>query len=214
MKRELSQLEMSRLLDISRPSYVAIEQGKRDLTVPEAKKLSDFFGVPFEEFSGAPEQKYEKYKQMILAILRSKASYKGRFPKTKLAKLLYLSDFTWYYQNLESMSGMPYVRRAYGPVPDPYFRALTELEEEGKVAISREGDSILVTEASGAMNEKLDLLSDGEVKLMNKIASKWKNKNTTEIVSFTHNQLPYKLCAPNEVIPYELFIQEDPEHVY
>lgn len=49
---------------------------------------------------------------------------------------------------------------------------------------------------------------------MKKIANKWRDKKTKDIVNFTHNQLPYFLCRDNEVIPYELITQEDPDKVY
>ena len=60
----------------------------------------------------------------------------------------------------------------------------------------------------------LEKLQKKEVELITKIAKKWEDKKTREIVNFTHNQLPYKVCSPDEIIPYELIIQEDPEYVY
>lgn len=193
---------------------MAVERGSRELTLQEAEKLCELFGISIEEFSNATAPQYEKYKQMILAYLQTSISNDGRVPKTKLAKLLYLADFAWYYEKLESMSGMQYLRRAYGPVPDPYFRALAELEEEGKIVIDHKEDAMLVSIGGGAMHQKLDLLQEDEIKLMKSISVKWKNKRTKDIVDFTHEQLPYKLCAPDEVIPYELITQQDPDYVY
>lgn len=211
-KRGFSQSFVANKLNLSRPSYTSIENGSRGLTLAEAEKLKDLFGISIEEFAKATLPKYEKYKQMILAYLQSPISSGGKVPKTKLAKLLYLADFAWYYNNLESMSGMQYLHRTYGPVPDPYFRALAELEEEGKITIDYKGDAILI--GAGAEHQKLDLIKNDELGLMKKISAKWKDKRTQEIVDFTHEQLPYKLCSPDETIPYELIIQQDPDHVY
>lgn len=213
-ERGFSQSFMAEKLTISRPSYIGIEKGSREITLEEAEKLKDLFGISIEEFANATLPKYEKYKQMILAYLKSPVSTDGKVPKTKLAKLLYLADFSWYYQNLNSMSGMQYLRRTYGPVPDPYFRALDELEEEGKISIDHKGDALLVSLSGSSSKQKLDLLDSKEVELIKKISTKWKNKNTRDIVDFTHEQLPYKLCAPDEAIPYELIIQQDPDYVY
>jgi hypothetical protein len=47
-----------------------------------------------------------------------------------------------------------------------------------------------------------------------KIAEKWKNKNTKEIVDFTHNQLPWSMCYEKEIIPYILITQESFDNVY
>jgi len=211
-KRGFSQSFVADKLGLSRPSYTSIENGGRGLTLDEAEKLKDLFGISIEEFAKATLPKYEKYKQMILAYLQSSLSTDGKVPKTKLAKLLYLADFAWYYDNLESMSGMQYIRRPYGPVPDPYFRALAELEDEGKITVDYKGDAILI--GGGAEHQKLDLIKKDEMDLMKKISTKWKGKRTQEIVDFTHEQLPYKLCSPDETIPYELIIQQDPDYVY
>lgn len=214
IQRGISQLVVADKLGLSRQSYMAVEHGTREMTLQEAEKLCEIYAISIEELSKTTAPHYEKYKQMILAYLKFPVSTDGKIPKTKLAKLLYLADFAWYYEKLESMSGMQYLRRAYGPVPDPYFRALAELEEEGKITINRKGDAILVSIGAGANKQKLELLEKEEVELMKKISAKWKNKRTQEIVDFTHGQLPYKLCAPDEVIPYELITQENPEYVY
>ncbi|MEK7482610.1 MAG: type II toxin-antitoxin system antitoxin SocA domain-containing protein [Patescibacteria group bacterium] len=212
--RGFPQSFMADKLGISRPSYIGIERGNRELTLEEAEKLKDLFGISIEEFASATLPEYEKYKQMILAYLKSSVSADGKVPKTKLAKLLYLADFAWYYQNLKSMSGMQYLRRAHGPVPDSYFRALAELEEEGKIFVDHKGDAFLVSLSGSSFNQNLDLLDTKEIELIKKISAKWKNKNTRDIVDFTHEQLPYKICAPDEAIPYELITQQDPDYVY
>ncbi|HEY4520399.1 MAG TPA: type II toxin-antitoxin system antitoxin SocA domain-containing protein [Candidatus Paceibacterota bacterium] len=213
-KNRFSQVYIAKKLGLSRQSYMAIEHGDREITLDEAEQICDIFGLTMEDLAKAVEPKYEKYKQMILVYLKTSISNDGKVPKTKLAKLLYLADFAWFYQNLKSMSGMQYFRRAYGPVPDPYFRALSELEEEGKITVDHKGDAMLVSLGAGSTKDNSSLLNKGELGLIQMISSKWKNKRTQEIVTFTHSQLPYTLCGPDEAIPYELITQEDPDNVY
>ena len=214
VNRDLSQALVAKRIGISRQSYMAIERGSRGLTLQEAEELCELYGISIGELAQATVPQYEKYKQMILGYLKSSVSIDGKVPKTKLAKLLYLADFAWYYENLESMSGMPFLRRTYGPIPSSFYRALDELAEEGKITIESRGDAMLVFIGAGAKRQKLDLLSNDEIDLIKRISTKWKNKRTQEIVDFTHEQLPYKLCAPDEAIPYELITQENPENVY
>jgi DNA-binding XRE family transcriptional regulator/uncharacterized phage-associated protein len=212
---ELSQADMAQKLGISRPTYIAIEQGERDLSLEEAQKLADIFGIPLDNLKQGMAQNYEKYKQMILAYLRLAADSDGKVTKTKLAKLLYLADFGWFYNKLESMSGMQYRKNHYGPVPDMYFRALDELEDSGAIVVNRTADGpILISENEEMKKRDLSQIDAAEIDLIGKIATKWKNKRTNEIVAFTHNQLPYKICEDNEIIPYGLITQEDPEYVY
>jgi DNA-binding XRE family transcriptional regulator len=217
-EKGFSQDQIAKAINVSRPTYTAIESGKQELSLEEAKKLATLFGIGVDELLSGSIPNIPKYKHMILTFLRMNVSEDGKIPKTKLAKLLYLADFAWFYNSLESMSGMQYRKIAYGPVPDTFFRALDELEEDGKIIVDRKCDDgkdmFLISESDSNKNEKIQTISTKEKELMEKIAEKWKNKKTQEIVNFTHNQLPYSLCRDNELIPYELITQEDPDLVY
>jgi len=213
-KKGLSQADVAKKIGISRSSYVAFEQGKNELSLSEATNLADVFGISLCDVEGGLKPNYQKYKEMILAYLRKATATDGKILKTKLAKILYLADFAWFYSHLESMSGMQYRRIQYGPVPDLYFRAIDELEGDGKISIDRKGDMILISENDASGKQNLDSLSENEINLIDKISEKWKSKKTNEIVDFTHNQLPYKICQPDEIIPYELITQQDPDDVY
>jgi DNA-binding XRE family transcriptional regulator len=214
IERDLSQLEIAKKLGVSRTSYIAIEQGKRELSLVEAQKIAAIFGITLDEIEKGLTPNYEKYKEMILAYLRHTGSVDGKLPKTKLAKLLYLADFGWFYDHMQSMSGMSYRKFQFGPVPNDYFRAIDELQAEGKIEVEYRDDMILVSENRGSRAQALQTLNKDEKTFIEEVAKRWKNKRTKEIVDFTHNQLPYKLCADDEVIPYELITQEDPDHVY
>lgn len=211
-----SQEQLAEKLGIARTSYIAFEQGKTELNLSAVIKLADLLGISLDELKSGMKPDYSKYKQMILAYLRSDLSADDKVTKTKLAKLLYLADFAWFYEHLQSMSGMSYRKLPYGPVPDSYFRALDELFESGAIDIdNRTKDGIfLISQTDSGVREKLDTLTKSELSLIKKIAKKWKTKRTQEIVKFTHDQLPYALSNENEIIPYSLITQEDPEYVY
>ncbi|OJI08667.1 MAG: hypothetical protein COV08_03195 [Candidatus Vogelbacteria bacterium CG10_big_fil_rev_8_21_14_0_10_49_38] len=215
-ERGFSQSDLAIKLGMSRPSYIAIEQGRKELTLSEAEKLSEIFGVSLKEMESGISANYEKYKQMILAYIRNAGSKKdGRITKTKLAKLVYLADFAWFYNHLESMSGMQYRKIQYGPVPDSYFRAIDELFEDGQIEINpTEDGAMLISQTRNGAKIALSEISKDEEELIKSISEKWKDKNTQEIITFTHNQLPYAICLDNEIIPYELITQENPSDVY
>jgi len=215
MVRGFSQLEIAKKLGVSRTSYIAIEQGTRELSLAEAQKIADIFGISLEEIENGLTPDIEKYKQMILAYLRDAASVDGKIPKTKLAKLLYLADFAWFYDHLQSMSGMSYRKFQYGPVPDVYFRVIDELFEEGKIEVENTKDgAMLISATTNARREALPALNTDEKSLIKNIAKKWRDKRTQEIVAFTHRQLPYLLSHDNEIIPYEVITQENVEDLY
>lgn len=218
-KHKLSQEQVATAIGVSRPTYSAIEAGTQKLDTDEVQKLANLYAVTVDDLLAGHIPNIAKYKQMILAYLRMNLSVDGKVPKTKLAKLLYLADFAWFYNHTQSMSGMQYRRIEYGPVPDAFFRALEELEESGKIEIDRKQDDkgrsmALISESESNRNEKITTLDASELTMMQQIGAKWKDKKTNDIVNFTHNQLPYTLCRPDEIIPYELIIQEDPDMVF
>lgn len=216
VEKNLSQDEVAKRIGIGRNSYISFEQGKKELKFSEIIKLSDIFGISLENIKSGTKPNYLKYQQMILAFLSPSIGMGGKIPKTKLAKLLYLADFAWFYKKLESMSGMSYRRIQFGPVPDYYFGVIDELYSEGVIDIDSKttNDCFLISQTRSGGMGKLNKLSKAEKKLIKDISIKWKDKRTQDIVKFTHNQLPYLVCGDKEIIPYSLITQEDPEHVY
>ena len=101
---------------------------------------------------------------------------------------------------------------------DAYFRLVEEMEEKGELNIKqvlREDYHMYeITETRASAAQKLDLLSTAEQKHIHKIWKKWEDAKTTEIVGFTHKQLPYFLSREGEVIPYELITQVESDLVY
>lgn len=214
--------QVAKVVNLSRQTYALVESGKRDITLTQAETLAAMLRTSIDELRGAPDgistfsdpqSSLEKYKQMILNALQSGADDDGKITKTKLAKLVYLADFTWYYDNLMPMSGMSYRKLPQGPVPDVYFRALDELQESGAINREDKGRSILF-ELAESGNAPANRLSSDEKSLIKKIGKAWQGKQTQEIVDFTHNQLPWQICREGEVIPYGLITQEEPELVY
>lgn len=216
MRRGISQEEMAEQLGITRPTYNNIEQGKRDITLTEANKVSSILGLNIDVLRGAVDgveaSSYDnvdvKYEQMIMSAIKYGADSNGRITKTKLAKLVYLADFGWYYDNLFPMSGMVYRKLPQGPVPDAYFRAIDELMAENKINVELKGSSMMISLIEPDSVDRSQL-TDDEQKEIKKVCEAWRGKNTQEIVDFTHSQLPWQICRDGEVIPYELITQED-----
>ncbi|MCB9810638.1 MAG: DUF4065 domain-containing protein [Candidatus Nomurabacteria bacterium] len=216
--RGISQSLMAEKINISRPSYVAVEKGTKELSLSEAERLVRVFGITVDELIRAEAPNYKKYKQMILAFLREANKSKVELKKTKLAKLLYLTDFAWFYNHLESMSGMEYKKMEFGPVPSDFFQAVEEMEEDGSIKVTHEQksgrDMYVITEGRGSAGTDLDELNDKELSLVAKVWQKWKDANTQEIVDFTHKQLPYKIAFEGETVSYPLITQLDQKDVY
>ena len=204
----LKQGQIADFLGVSRATYINVAKGKRDLTIGELEKLAAYFNIPIVEFFDQPRNN-EKFIQMYFYILRF---FENGITKTKLAKLLYLADFSFFYEHLTTMSGVRYVRRDYGPVADIFFELTDELFDKGKINIKPLDYALMIH--STIIEQEDSLLSSEEKDLLDKICAFWKDKRTNEIVNFTHEQKPWKMCRDGEYIPYSLIIQENPNHVY
>lgn len=213
--RELSGLTQQQVADklgISRQRYILVEKAKRDLTTSELNILGDLFGILPEDFFRDPVD-IPKFRQMYFACLKFASDSRGGVPKTKLAKLLYLVDFTKFYQELEPMSGVKYRRMEYGPVADVFFSLTDDLYQTGKIDIKPVEKAQVICPRTREL-ESFDRLSNEELSLIQKVCEEWRDKRTEEIVNFTHEQKPWAMCRDGEFIPYELIIQEDPDHVF
>ena len=208
---ELTQEQVANKLGISRQCWILVEKGKRDLNTEELDILASLFGIDIADFfEEIPNM--EKFKQMYFACLKFAANKHGNVPKTKLAKLLYLADFSNYFNDLEPMSGVKYRRLEYGPVADVFFSLTEDLYESGKIRIDPLNSAFMIS--SNTRDMRFDKLTDKELNQIEKICMLWKDRRTEEIVNFTHEQLPWKMCREGEHIPYTLILQEDPKHVY
>jgi len=211
----ISQANISSQLGMSRTSYIAVEQGKKDLTIVAAQSISNILGIGLTDIIENKENKREKYKQMIFFFLRLFKKAHKSVPKTKLAKLLYLADFAYYYDNMVSMSGLRYRKIDYGPVPNDYFSLIEELDGGGEISIRHTNNKAqLISETRVGERVSGDMLSFEEKKLMRKIYKKWELTNTKEIVKFTHRQIPYEFADYKGFIPYELILQEEYDNIY
>lgn len=207
----LTQEEVAKKLGISRQRWILVEKAERDLSTDELSKLAFLFGIDVVDFfEEIPD--VEKFRQMYFACLKFASDERGGVPKTKLAKLLYLADFTKFYNQLEPMSGVKYRRMEFGPVADIFFSTTEDLFDGGKINITPMDQALIIS--SNTRDEDFSRLSKDELLLIKDICSSWRGKRTAEIVNFTHEQKPWKMCRDGEYIPYSLIIQEDPNHVY
>jgi len=214
IKNNWTQAEMANYIGVSRPTYLLYEKGDGNITVEQLSRLADRLGCEIEDLLTEKITDEEKYKEVLLETIKNSADSDGKITKTKLAKLIYLADFAWYYQNLEAMTGARYRRLDQGPVPNYFFAAIDELTEDGYLNLELGRDCQLLSLTKAGLMRKNIKISKNEGRLIRSIGQKWQGKRSQEIVKFTHEQLPYKICNPGEVIPYELITQQDPENVY
>lgn len=217
-EKKLTQDEVAKYLWITRQTFSKLEKWSIEPTLGQAVKLSELLSIDIDNLIKTDTKveakktiDWDKYKQIITNFIKYGADDDGKITKTKLAKLCYLLDFSWYYYNLEPITGLEYKKFAQWPVPDAYFSTLDELFEQWEINVKIKWPAYLIENIE---NPNHDKLSEDEFEMLQNIANKWKWKKTGEIVDFTHKQLPWMICYEWETIPYGLITQEDPDNVY
>lgn len=216
--RALTQVDVAAALEVGRSSYVALEKGTKELTLAEAVRLVDLFSISIDELLRRQIPNMLKYRHMLLCLVREAQLRERVLKKTKLAALLYLADFAWFYVHQESMSGMRYRKLAYGPVADGHLSLMEDMELTGDLNITqvlREDYHMYeITETRAAARMKLDTLSREEVKLLKTIWKKWQAADTNEIVRFVALQAPYVEAVDGDFLSYESILREPETHIY
>lgn len=188
VRRRITQDEMAQKLGVSRPTYIKIEEGERELTVSQAATIQDVLGVNILGLVEASRDNIAKYRSMLLAAIHYGGSDgDGRITKTKLAKLLYFFDAQWFKDTGSTMSGMTYRKLPQGPVPYEFFQTVDQLAAEGSLTIKFSGLAQMIGATEPFVPiESSSGLKPGELELIEKICSTWKDKRTDAIVNLSH----------------------------
>lgn len=218
---KVSQAKLAKELGISRPTLIAIEKGERDVTLTELKKISRVFDVPLSilldeemdveekvESTNFSKKALSRFHNLILQVIKYASDDDGKITKTKLAKLVYLCDFACYYKFLNPISGFKYYKLSQGPVAIEFFDAIDAIES---INVEVKGRAIMISSLEKPSDS---VFKKEELGLIKTICKKWKSANTRELVDFTHDQIPWRICREHEVIPYSLINNEEPENVY
>lgn len=217
LSRGITQEQMAKILGINRVTYINIEKGIRRISFDELKAICNSLGMSLSDITTTAFQlseslnSKEKLKQVYYYIL---SFFEKGVPKTKLAKLLYLSDFLYYFDNGHSISGSKYIRLKYGPVAEKFFLLTDELFYDGKINIDILDDAQMISMSSTNAEYQNISLSEEEKETIRTVCEYWKDKRTSEIVNFTHSQDPWKKNKDGEYIPYSSIMNTPRERVY
>ncbi|OGZ43457.1 MAG: hypothetical protein A3J55_02795 [Candidatus Ryanbacteria bacterium RIFCSPHIGHO2_02_FULL_45_17b] len=232
-KRDMTQEYLASELGISRPTYMQIEHGERELTIPEAKKLAALFDMSLENFLAekdvelkvtitkvkkkvaqktkeeirisVPQEKAEKFEQVLLYIL-SKIGGKPNIGQTVLYKLLYFIDFDYYEKFEEQLIGAKYIKNHYGPTPVMFAKFIERLEKKGKVEkIKSKFYKHEQTKYLVNPNEPLNLsaLSAQELAHIDWEIDRLGDLTATQISALSHLDTPWVAAKDREPLEYE-----------
>ncbi len=222
----LSQEDLAEHLSVTRQAIGQIEKGERKVDSLELMKLSSFLSVSLEELlkpgekpSGpvrlAKNSDYkfapEKLRNLILFILE-KCGGKPNLGETVIYKLLYFIDFEATELLGHPITGMPYVKLQYGPVPRK-----KEYDHVLRIMIEREELKFISHEYYGHRQKRYVNLCEPNSKVFSKVEEEIINRNlmqlsdmkAAEIAHYVHGDVPWKKTTDGDVIDYNLAFQRE-----
>ncbi|NQY74678.1 MAG: DUF4065 domain-containing protein [Candidatus Margulisbacteria bacterium] len=230
IKHGISQESLANSLDITRPTYTAIEKGKRALKVPEARILADTFNLPLANFLNekdieivsdglsksdisdsdesnlrisVPEEKKDKFKQVLLYIL-SKIGSRPNIGETVLYKILYFIDFDYYEKYESQLMGLRYFKNHYGPTPY-IFKSLVE-EMINNNEVEKIKSSYFTKEQTKYLphiEPDLTILTGQEMEHIDWELSRFEHFSAQNITERSHNDVPWISAEEGQPIQYE-----------
>ena len=229
----MTQEYLASKLGISRPTYIQIERGERELTISEAQKLADFFDISLPNFLAektsdpnvkivgkkkasrkkvkadlrinVPAESAEKFEQTLLYIL-AKIGGKPNIGQTVLYKLLYFIDFDYYEKFEEQLIGAKYIKNHYGPTPVMFAKFIDRMEKAGRVErIKSKFYKHEQTKYLVNPNEQLDLsaLSAQELAHIDWEIDRLGELTATQISALSHLDTPWVAAKDREPLEYE-----------
>ncbi|AWI11376.1 hypothetical protein CQJ30_03785 [Caldibacillus thermoamylovorans] len=124
--------------------------------------------------------------------------------KTKLMKLLFYSDFLNYKRNLISITGVPYVRLPYGPVPKDHDLLLSAIEKNEYIDIDYEYmNEYTFINIKAKRNFDDTLFNKEEIEILLQVKEFFKNYGSVAISEYSHNEDGWKYTQDRDIISYD-----------
>lgn len=232
----LSQEDLAKSVEISRPSLAQIELGNRTVDVLELQRLSMVLGFSLDDFVStnfSPSQNLEnktetktkkseerisvptlqinKFKNILLYILERCAG-KPNVGETVLYKLLYFSDFNYYELYEEHLTGAKYRKLPYGPVPQKLDTIIVQMIEKGQIQrIKTEYYNKIQTRYIPLAKADLTALKASEKEVLDRVIEQLSDWSASAISNYSHKDMPWLASKDGEEINYELaFYREVP----
>ncbi|KKQ71432.1 MAG: helix-turN-helix domain protein [Candidatus Peregrinibacteria bacterium GW2011_GWC2_39_14] len=218
----MSQEELARRLNLSRPTLISLEKGTRPLKLDEKQKIQEIFGLiqnqKSEEKSDMridiPQKKLDKFKQVLLYILE-KVGGKPNIGLTVLYKLLYFIDFDYYEKYEEQLMGLTYIKNHHGPTPKEFIKVVEEMKRIGELEeVKSQYFKYEQRKYLPRIATDLSKLNGREIEIINSVLGRLSDKSAKELSDYSHGDVPWMTHEEGEEISYEsVFYRNDPYSV-
>lgn len=218
-----SQEDLAAMLEVSRQAIGQIEKGERYIDALELAVLAGALGVSADwivhpehnEKNDASRQfrrglKFsfdkEKFRQTLLYIL-SVCGGKPNVGETVLYKLLYFIDFNAFEILGKPVTGMPYIKMQYGPVPRQalYRDAVNEMSENNELKIfTQEYFGMPQKRYVALVDAKIEVFNTREKEVMDRVLQQLADFTAKKITDYAHGDAPWLLARDGGLIDYSM----------
>ncbi|MCF7794928.1 DUF4065 domain-containing protein [Patescibacteria group bacterium] len=229
-EQDISQDFLAEKIGVSRPTYAQIENGARDMSVKEAQKLAQFFGLSLENFLNGkkipeskvelektkkpkiqkiekrisvPQEKVEKFKEVLLYILE-RIGARPNIGEAVVCKLMYFIDFDFYEKFEEQLIGAKYIKNHFGPTPVAFSEIVAQMEQDG--ALTRVTKKYFQHEQKKYLplrSANLLNFSAQEKELIDWEIERFRDFNATKMRNYSHKDVPWIGTDDLQLINYE-----------
>lgn len=218
-EHDLSQAEMAKKLNISRPTYIKIEKDSREPTLTELRKLESILNIPKVSIMikptkkspvkkstiriNIPQERMDKFKEVLLYILE-KVGAKPNVGKTVIYKLLYFIDFDFYEKFEEQLIGAVYVKNHHGPTPVAFATIIKNMEKQNEIEQVRSKYYRYDQKKYYPIRSPdLSQFNATEIKHIDEVLTRLADKNANELSEYSHNDVPFIIAKNGQPLEYE-----------
>ena len=230
VEQNISQEFLAGKIGISRPTYAQIESGARDMSVKEAQKLAQFFGLSLKNFLAGekiitpkvelkkskklktqkiesrisvPQEKVEKFKEVLLYILE-RIGARPNIGEAVVCKLMYFIDLDYYEKFEEQLIGAKYIKNHFGPTPVAFPEIIAQMEEEGDLTrVIKKYFQHDQKKYLPRRSANLSNFSAQEKELIDWEIERFKGFNATKMRDYSHRDVPWIGANDLQQINYE-----------
>jgi hypothetical protein len=156
----------------------------------------------------------ERLRELILFITKRQQGDRT-FGATKLNKILFFSDFLFYFNNGESITGTAYRKDEFGPVPAKIETVLNQMELNGDIkgGIRRRGlFNQKLFEAKREAN--MAIFTDLQIAQVESVIKNLTWRTSGAVSELSHTRI-WRVARQDELIPYEAaFLSDEPPTNY
>ena len=225
---KISQSELAKIMQVSRPTVIKILAKKRELRMSEADKLAMYLGISVTEIFAeqsqieivlheksvqknikkqerisVPAKNVEKFKNALLYITQ-KIGALPNVGQTVLYKILYFCDFDYYEKYEEQLIGATYVKNNFGPTPREFAKIIQEMVKNGEIEevvtkfFNKDQKKYLPVKSPN-----LAVFSGQELQHIDYEIARLGHKTAKELSEFSHQDIPWISTEIGKNIPYE-----------